>query len=194
MSARKGRDALMSGRAEEILRRIEEEARRKYLPIMGPLRGRVLAELVAQLKPKRVLEVGTLIGYSAIFMGKELESDAEIITIEIDKEEAEIARKNIERAKIKPKVQVIVGDASDIIPTLQGEFDLVFLDGHKSEYLKHLKIIEKKLHRGSVVVADNAGAYAYSMRNYLDYVRNSGRYESRFIQLGEDGLEVSIKL
>jgi len=194
MSARKGRDALMSGRAEEILRRIEEEARRKYLPIMGPLRGRVLAELVAQLKPKRVLEVGTLIGYSAIFMGKELESDAEIITIEIDKEEAEIARKNIERAKIKPKVQVIVGDASDIIPTLQGEFDLVFLDGHKSEYLKHLKMIEKKLHQGSVVVADNAGAYMYSMKDYLDYIRNSGRYKSRFIQQGEDGLEVSIKL
>jgi len=184
----------MSGRAEEILRQIEGEARRKPLPIVGPLRGRVLAELVAQLKPKRVLEVGTLIGYSAIIMGKELESDAEIVTIEIDKEEAEIAKKNIEKAKIKPKVQVIVGDASDIIPSLQGEFDLVFLDGQKREYLKHLKIIEKKLHRGSVVVADNAGAFGYAMKDYLDYVRNSGRYESRFIHLGEDGLEVSIKL
>jgi len=184
----------MSEKAERILRQIEETARRRYLPIVGPLRGRALAALVARLKPKRVLEVGTLIGYSTIVMGKELESDAEIITIEIDEDEAEIARKNIEEAKIKPKVQVIVGDASDVIPALRGEFDLVFLDGHKSEYLKHLKIIEKKLHRGSVVVADNAGAYAYSMRNYLDYVRNSGRYESRFIQLGKDGLEVSIKL
>jgi len=55
-------------------------------------------------------------------------------------------------------------------------------------------MVEEKLHRGSVIVADNAGAYAYSMRNYLDYVRKSGRYESRFIQLGRDGLEVSIKL
>jgi len=188
------RDVLMSRRAEKILRQIEEEARRRYLPIMGPLRGGALVKLVAELKPKRILEVGTLIGYSVIFMGKELESDAEIVTIEIDKEEAEIARKNIEKAKIKPKVQVIVGDASDVIPTLQGEFDLVFLDGHKSEYLKHLKMVEKKLHRGSVVVADNAGIYAYLMRDYLDYVRNSGRYESRFIQLGEDGLEVSVKL
>jgi len=184
----------MSGRAEEILRQIEEAARRRYLPIIGPLRGRALAKLVAQLKPKRVLEVGTLVGYSTIFMGKELECDAEIITIEIDKEEAEVARRNIEKAEIKPKVQVIVGDASNIIPMLRGKFDLVFLDEHKNEYLKHLKMIEKKLHRGSVVVADNAGSYAYSMRDYLDYVRNSGLYKSRFIRLGEDGLEVSIKL
>ncbi|HIE18156.1 TPA: hypothetical protein EYP75_00365, partial [Candidatus Bathyarchaeota archaeon] len=106
----------MSGIAEKILREIEESARRKYLPIIGPLRGRALAKLVAQLKPKRVLEVGTLIGYSTIIMGKELERDAEILTIEIDKEEAEAARENIEKAKTKPKVQVIIGDASDVIP------------------------------------------------------------------------------
>lgn len=184
----------MSGMAEKILREIEESARRRYLPIIGPLRGGALAKLVAQLKPKRVLEVGTLIGYSTIIIGKELEHDAEIVTIEIDREEAEAARRNIEKAKIKPKVQVIIGDASDVIPTLQGRFDLVFLDGHKSEYLKHLKAIEKKLHQGSMVIADNAGAYAYFMRDYLDYVRNSGHYESRFIQLGKDGLEVSIRL
>ena len=184
----------MPERAEEILRQIEKSAERNYLPIIGPRRGRVLAKLVAQLKPRRVLEVGTLIGYSAILMGKELGSESEIITIEIDKEEAEIARRNIEMAEIKPKVRVIVGDASDVIPKLQGKFDLVFLDGHKNEYFEHLKMIEKKMHRGSVVVADNAGAYAYSMRDYLDYVRNSGRYESYFMQIGSDGLEVSIKI
>jgi len=184
----------MSGRAEEVLREIEEAARRKYLPIIGPLRGKALAKIIAQLKPKRFLEVGTLIGYSAILMGKNLECDAEIITIEIDKKEAEIARKNIEKAEIKPKIQVIVGDASDVIPKLHGKFDLIFLDGHKGDYLKHLKMAEEKLHKGSVVVADNAGAYAYSMRDYFDHVRNSGQYKSRVIRLGEDGLEVSIKL
>ena len=184
----------MQERTEKILRQIEKSAERNYLPIIGPRRGRALAKLVAQLKPKRVLEVGTLIGYSTILMGKELGSDAEIITIEIDREEAEVAKKNIEKAEIKPKVQVIVGDASEVIPKLRRDFDFVFLDGHKSEYLKHLKLIEKKLHQGSVVVADNAGAYAYSMRDYLDYVRNSGRYESHFIKLGKDGLEVSLKL
>jgi len=152
-----------------------------------------LARLVSQFNPKRVLEVGTLIGYSTILIGRELRSDSEIISIEIDGEEAEAARRNIRKAAIKPKVQVIVGDAAEVIPKLQGKFDLVFLDGHKGEYLKHLKLVEGKMHRGSVVVADNAGAYAYLMRNYLDYVRKSGRYKSWFIQVGNDGLEVSIK-
>lgn len=152
-----------------------------------------MARLVSQFNPKRVLEVGTLIGYSTILIGRELRSDSEIISIEIDGEEAEAARRNIRKAAIKPKVQVIVGDAAEVIPKLQGKFDLVFLDGHKGEYLKHLKLVEGKMHRGSVVVADNAGAYAYLMRNYLDYVRNSGRYKSWFIQVGNDGLEVSIK-
>jgi len=184
----------MLEKTEKILRQIEKSAECKYLPIIGPRRGRVLAKIVAQFKPKRVLEVGTLIGDSAILMGKELGSDAEIVTIEIDRGKAEVAKKNIEKAEIKPKVQVIVGDASEVIPKLRRDFDFVFLDGHKSEYLKHLKLIEKKLHQGSVVVADNAGAYAYSMRDYLDYVRNSGRYESHFIKLGKDGLEVSLKL
>jgi len=184
----------MAGRAEGVLREIEETARKRGLPIVGPFRGEVLANLVAQLKPKRLLEVGTLVGYSAILMGKELGDDAEIITVEINRLNAEAARKNIEKAGIKPKVQVIVGDASDVLPTLQGEFDLVFLDGPKSEYLKHLRMIEKRLHRGSTVVADNVGRFAYIMRDYLDYVRNSGRYKSRFIPVGEDGLEISIKL
>jgi len=181
-------------RAERILRRIEDLANRNYLPIIGSNRGRVLAELVAQLKPKRIVEVGTLVGYSTILMGKDLGSDVEIITIEIHREEAKAALRNIREAGIKPKVHVIVGDASKVLPALRGVFDLVFLDGYKNEYLKHLRSIEEKLHRGSIVIADNAGVYAYSMRDYLSYVRNSGRYKSSFIKVGSDGLEVSVKI
>ena len=73
---------LDDGKSRKILRQIEKSAERNYLPIIGPRRGRALATLVAQFKPKRVLEVGTLIGYSTTLMGKELGSDAEIITIE----------------------------------------------------------------------------------------------------------------
>ncbi|RJS93462.1 methyltransferase domain-containing protein [Candidatus Bathyarchaeota archaeon] len=188
------RDSYALERAEKVLRRIEELAKIEYLPIIGPDRGRALAELVAQLKPKRIVEVGTLVGYSTIMMGKELGSDAEIITIEIHREEAKTALRNIKEAGIKPKVHVIVGDASKILPTLRGRFDFVFLDGYKNEYLRHLKSIEGKLHLGSTVVADNAGVYAYSMRDYLNYVRNSGRYKSSFIKVGSDGIEVSVKI
>ena len=127
-------------------------------------------------------------------MGNELGFDAEIVTIEIDDQEAEIARRNIEEAEIKPKVKVIAGDALEVIPSLEGEFDMVFIDAAKNEYLNYLRIVEDKIHEGSVIIADNVGPRAYTTRDYLDHVRSSGRYESRFIPVGRDGMEVSIKL
>lgn len=135
-----------------------------------------------------------MIGYSAILMVKELEGDVEIVTIEIDEWEAEVARENIRKAEVRATIRVIVGDALEVIPRLEGEFDIVFLDAAKSEYLDYLRLVEDKIHRGSVIVADNAGIRAYGMRKYLDYVRNSGKYESRFIPFGRDGLEVSVRL
>jgi len=184
----------MASKADEVLRRIEENAERRYLPIIGRERGRILVELVRRFKPKRILEVGTFIGYSTILMGKELGGGSEIITIEIDEEEAEQARENMRDAAIKPKIMVLTGDALRVIPSLEGRFDMVFLDAAKSQYLDYLRLVEDKLHRGSVVVADNAGFHSHSMRNYLDYVRNSGRYESWFISTKWDGIEVSLKL
>ncbi len=166
---------------------------RNFLPIVGPRKGEVLVEIVRRIKPKRILEIGTLIGYSAILMGKELESDAHIITIEIHADEAAMAEENIRKAQIKPKVDVLVGDAIEILPRLEGEFDLVFIDADKREYMDYLKLVEDKLHKGSVLVADNAGIFADEMRDYLDYVRHSEKYESRYVPVGKDGLEVSVK-
>ena len=71
---------------------------------------------------------------------------------------------------------------------------MVFIDADKKEYLKYLRLIEGKLHKGSVVVADNAGIFADQMEDYLDYVRSSGNYESKLVSVGEDGLELSVKL
>lgn len=166
----------------------------KFLPIIGHQKGRVLAEIIHRIKPKRVLEVGTLIGYSVILMGKELESDSCLITIEIHADEAKRARENIEKAKVPPTIEVIVGDAIEILPKLTGKFDMVFIDADKREYLDYLRLVEDKLHKGSVVVADNAGIFADQMRDYLDYVRSSGNYNSKYVPTGEDGLEVSVKL
>ena len=88
------------GKAQEILEKIESLSHHHFLPIIGPEKGTVLTKTIRQTKPKRVLEVGTLIGYSAILMGKDLSADAEIVTIEIHKDEAELAEKNIQRAGI----------------------------------------------------------------------------------------------
>ncbi len=185
---------MISTKANEVLKEIETQAEHKFLPIVGPRKGRILAGAVREVKPKHVLEVGTLIGYSAILIGKELGSDAEITTIEIHAEEAKTAEKNVDRAKILPKVKVIVGDAIKVIPTLDDCYDAVFIDAEKTEYYEYLKLMEPNLHGGTIVIADNAGIFACQMRDYLDYVRNSGKYKSRFYRVGDDGVEVSVKL
>jgi len=180
--------------ADKVLNSIEELANKKYLPIVGPEKGRVLMEVLREIKPKRVLEIGALIGYSTILMAKELENEARMITIEIDEDEAKIAEENIKKARIKPKIDVIVGDALKILPKLEGKFDFVFIDAAKREYIKYLELIEDKLHKGSVLVADNAGSFAESMKEYLNYVRSSKEYSSKFVSVGNDGLEITTKI
>jgi predicted O-methyltransferase YrrM len=166
-------------------------AEHEFLPIVGPTKGKILAEEIRKAKPKRVLEVGTLIGYSAILIGRELDADTRITTIEIHAEEAKAAKKNIRRTEISPKVNVIVGDAIKVIPTLKDCFDAVFIDAEKNEYFQYLKLMEDKLHEGTVIIADNAGILATQMQDYLEYVRKSERYRSKFIQVDDDGVEVS---
>lgn len=191
-------DRMTKASQEEFLKRIEQRTGYRYLPIIGPRKASVLAELIRRVRPKRVLEVGTLIGYSAIVMGKELEGDAEMITIEIDEDEAKLARENIRASGIKPRVEVLIGDALELIPKLEGSFDFVFLDAAKDEYLDYLRLVEPKLHKGSMIVADNVRSVTVApmlyMGEYLKYVRASGRYESRLISIGWDGMEVSTKL
>ncbi|MFX1465771.1 MAG: O-methyltransferase [Promethearchaeota archaeon] len=179
---------------DKVLNSIEELANKKSLPIVGPEKGRVLMDVLREIKPKRVLEIGALIGYSTILIAKQLENEARIITIEIDEDEAKIAKENIKKARIKPKIDVLIGDALKILPKLEGKFDFVFIDATKREYIKYLKLIEDKLHKGSVLVADNAGSFAEAMKEYLDFVRSSKKYKSRFVSVGNDGLEITTKI
>jgi predicted O-methyltransferase YrrM len=180
--------------ADDILHLIERASEKNFLPIIGPEKGKFLVKEVHKAKPQHVLEIGTLIGYSAILMGKDLEEAAEIVTIEIHRDEAELAGKNIVRANIPAKVKIIIGDALQVIPTLSGPFDFTFIDAEKSEYFQYLKLIEDKLCKGAVVFADNAGMFSDLMSDYLNYVRNSGKYHSRYVQVGGDGVEISVKV
>lgn len=184
----------MVSKSDEVLRSIERDASRRFYPIIGPEKGKILTDVIHEAKPKRILEIGTLVGYSTIIMAKELERDTEIITVEIDEDEAEQARKNICKAKAKTNIRVIVGDALDIIPTLDGIFDMVFIDAEKSEYFDYLTLLETKTRAGSFIVADNTDISTHSMQKYLDYVRNSGRYESKAVQVSWGRMEVSVKL
>lgn len=200
----------------KILARIEKTARKEFLPSIGPIKGKIIEDVIKEYKPKKALEIGTLHGYSAILIANIILSgkyDNEnfnsersstgpiLISVEKDQRLANIARKNIEKARLSEKIQVIKGDALEIIPRLKSKFNMIFLDATKSEYLKYLQLIEKYslLNKRAVIVADNVLIYEKEMKDYLDYVRNSGKYISRttetsleFSKNVKDALEVSI--
>jgi predicted O-methyltransferase YrrM len=186
--------------ADAVLREIEEMGKKSFIPSIGPVKGKILAEVVRKLRPRKILEVGSLYGYSAILIAKNSPAKAEITTVEKNPEHARKTEQNIERAELESQIKVIQGDAMEILSTLPGPFDLVFLDAEKSQYLDYLKAVEDKLHQGSVVVADNVGVFADQMQNYLHYVRNTGRYRSRtvdtlleFSDTTKDAMEISEK-
>jgi predicted O-methyltransferase YrrM len=186
--------------AETVMREIEEMGKKSFIPSIGPVKGKILAEVVLKLKPRKILEVGALYGYSAILIAKNSPANAEITSVEKNPEHVRMTEQNVERAKLEGQIRVIKGDAKEILPKLPGPFDLVFLDAEKTQYLDYLKAVEEKLHQGSVVVADNVGVFADQMQNYLHYVRNTGRYRSRtvetlleFSDTTKDAMEISEK-
>ncbi len=186
--------------AEAVMREIEEMGKKSFIPSIGPVKGKILAEIVKNHKPRKILEVGALYGYSAILIAKNSPANAEITSVEKNPEHARITEQNVERAKLEDQIKVIKGDAMEILPKLPGPFDLVFLDAEKTQYLDYLKAVEDKLHQGSVVVADNVGVFQDQMQNYLHYVRNTGRYRSRTVETllefsdsTKDAMEISEK-
>ena len=190
----------------DVLKSLEKMAKKEFVPSIGPVKGRIITEIIRKYNPKNILEVGTLYGYSAILMAAAsdiLHEDRKVVTIEIDRSIADIARKNVAAAGLSEKINVIVGDALEVIPKLDWKFDLLFLDAAKSEYLTYLKLAEDKaLKRGAVIVADNVEVSKNEMLDYLKYVRSSGGiYKSETIETTleftpnvRDAIEVSIKV
>lgn len=169
---------------------------------MGPIKGRIIVDIIRKYRAKNILEIGTLHGYSAILMAAALPSDGKVVTIELDKFIADIARKNIADAELSYKIDVRVGNALEVISNLDLKFDLLFLDAAKNEYLKYLKLAEKKsLKEGAIIVADNVEVSKNEMLDYLHYVRTSRIYKSYTIETTleftpsiKDAIEVSIKV
>ena len=205
-----------------MLQDIEKTAKKEFLPSIGPIKGKIMKDIIKEHKPEKALEIGTLHGYSAILITiniliqkagkKKMNIDFEnnssepiLFTLEKDREMTQIARSNIENSGLSDKIHLIYGDGLKEIPKLKSKykFDMVFLDATKSEYLKYLQLIEQYglLNKRAVVVADNVIMYEDEMEDYLDYVRNSGNYISRttkttleFNKEIKDALEVSINV
>lgn len=187
----------------QVLRGLEQIAKKQGLPSIGPIKGKILIGIISKYKPKTILEIGTLHGYSAILMGDMLPKDGKLITIEKDTNLFGIVKKNVEDAGLSHIIEVINADGLKGIPLLQKQkFDLMFLDAVKSDYLKYLNLAEKNnlLSDRVVVVADNVLLYENEMQDYLQYVRGSGRYKSQstettleFTKNVKDALEVSVR-
>jgi len=167
-----------------------------HIPVVGRAKGRILRRLIERHKSKRGIELGSLLGYSAILIAGAMPPKGRLLCVEVNGFLAWIARANANEAGLGKKVKVLTGDALRVIPMLPGRFDFAFIDAAKEDYLDYLRQLEPKLMRGAVVVADNTGpSFRRDVKPYLDYVRDpAGRYTSRGYDVGDDAMEVSVLL
>lgn len=122
---------------------------------ISPAQGKLLQVFAAMCNAKRILELGTLGGYSTIWMARTLPKDGKLISLEADEKHANIARKNIEKAGLSDVVEIIQGNALEILPTLSGPFDMIFIDADKPPYTAYFQHALKLSRPGSIIIADN---------------------------------------
>lgn len=188
---------------------MEEYAHNHYVPIIRKEMESFLKVMLCIKKPKRILELGTAIGYSAILMAKEMSEDGQIVTVENYDKRIPIARANIEKAGMQEKITLVEGDALEAIPKLEGEFDFVFMDAAKGQYMSYLEMMLPKVSTGGVIISDNVlqegdivkSRYGIERRNrtiharmreYLYTIKNMPELETTIVPIG-DGITISVK-
>lgn len=158
----------------------------------------MLRILVESRGAKRGVEVGSATGFGAMNMGIAFErTGGHLYTLEIDPRRAEQTRQNLRNLGLENTVSVVEGDALKTLPTLAGEFDFVFLDAVKQDYMKYLKLLEPKLKPGAVIVADNVILYEKAMADFLSYVQTSPSFDTVIIRASSekgDGMSISYKI
>jgi len=143
---------------DDVLKELNRETHLKVLGarmLSGHLQGQVLTLLSKMTAPEVILEVGTYTGYSAICLARGLKEKGKLITIEIDDELESFAKKYIDKAGLAGKIEQRIGPALEIIPQLETNFDLVFLDADKHEYTDYYELVLSKMKSGGIIIADN---------------------------------------
>ena len=158
----------------------------------------MLRILVESAGAKRGVEVGSANGFGAINMGIAFErAGGHLYTLEIDPRRVKECRENLKKVGLENTVTCIEGDALKTLPTLEGEFDFVFIDAVKRDYLKYFKFIEPKLKPGAVIVGDNVIRSAGAMKDFLRFIQESPKYDTVIIRASmekNDGMSVSYKI
>jgi predicted O-methyltransferase YrrM len=200
----------LHGPVDPLLDAIRAEGLAAGLPLVEPDTARLLRSLVIAIGATKVLEIGTAIGYSAIWMAQVLPAGGQLISLEIDSSRAAMARANFERAGLANTINVIVGDASRFLHKVAGPFDLIFQDGDKKLYEPLLDRLVEHLRPGGVLVTDNVlwdgevvegfstsprhdEASTTAIRAYNKRLGADPRLLTTFLPAG-DGVALSVKL
>ena len=156
---------------DELLLRLEDEAARESIPIVGPVVGELLFILATVMKAGRVLELGTAIGYSTICLARGLAPGGRVVSLEQDPGMAERARINLEAARVSDRVRIKEGPALELLAGLDGPFDLAFMDIDKDGYAPALPDLGRLLRPGGLLVTDNvafSGAFPFNQALHDD--------------------------
>lgn len=174
--------------------------------LSGKVQGRFLEMVSRMIKPKFILEIGTFTGYSAISLANGLENEGKLITLEVNEEMADFIREYIQKAEMQDKIELKIGNALEIIPELSYEFDLVFIDADKEQYVEYYELALKKLKMNGFILADNvlwggkvleedskSDKETKGIKTFNAHVKNDKRVEQVMLSV-RDGLMLIRKL
>lgn len=190
---------------EKELEIVKEKALEDHIPIIMDDTLEKIKEILENEKPNRILEIGTAVGYSASQFARYTDKKCKIDTIEIDEERAKEAKENIKKIGFEDRINVIIGNAVDIIPTLNNKYDIVFIDAAKGKYPIFLEESLKLINKGGLILADNILYKGYVMsdynkhkqrtavrhlREYIKEITENDNFETEILEIG-DGLSIT---
>ena len=192
---------------DEVLQEIEEYTLRHHphaQMLSGHVQGKVLEMISCMIKPQRILEIGTFTGFSALCLAKGLQPGGQLHTIEIREEDAATAKKYFDKANVNT-IALHLGDAREIIPALNEQWDLVFIDADKVGYIDYYELTLPALKKGGFILADNVffhgevlqndikGKNAKAIQSFNEHIENDKRVEKVLLTI-RDGLLLMKKL
>lgn len=197
---------LLKPEPDPLLREMTEYADKNFIPVLLPESAAFLAQLIMLKKPAKVLEIGTAIGYSSQIM---LRNGAQkLYTVEINEETLDKAKEYFARAGLQKRVTCFLGDASEILPLIEGEFDFVFMDGPKTRYIEYLPHVKRTLKKGGVLLCDNVlfngmvtgeeelvrkkATIINGLNEFLTAICSDDEFTSSILPVG-DGMSLSIR-
>jgi predicted O-methyltransferase YrrM len=193
-----GARAAADDKVQPVIDRVEKACLDQTVYMIGRKKAERLAELVREARPKVVVECGTAIGYSGLWIARELKkSDGKLITIEINAARSREAEASFREAGLADVAVFKVGDAKQAVKTLQGPIDFLFIDCGYSNYLPCLTELLDELSDGATVVADNVGIGERGLSDYLNFVRKKHKSRTEWFDLDlpwakRDAMEITV--